>query len=153
MKIDDSAIFDWAPTASVRPLIYVALESSLLKSWISSGVVIFCSAVCSPLLRWLHWVSPHFYCRRVNVSHFGDPSQCWNELLTQRTYVILLQPHYGHHHDALFKARYDDPLGAAIEFTTETERKLQKALGNNFPLLLQQNYNIDFPVLLLSEFR
>ena len=45
--------------------------------------------------------------------------------------MILLQPHYGHH-DALFKGRYDDPLGAAIEFTTETERKLQRALGNNF---------------------
>ena len=100
-------------------------------------VVIFCFPDCKTSL----------YCRRVNVSHFGDPSQCWNELLTQRTYVILLQPHYGHHqllHDALFKARYDDPLGAAIEFTTETERKLQKALGNNFPLLLQQNYSILF---------
>ena len=79
------------------------------------------------------------FSRRVNVTHFGDADgQRWNELLTQRTYVILLQPHYGplksgpknEPQNALFRGRYDDPLGAAIEFTTETERKLLKALGN-----------------------
>ena len=144
VKIDDSAIFDWVPSKAP----WGSFRGSSRVCW-KVGFPMGCYLLLSRLKTSL-------YCRRVNVSHFGDPSQCWNELLTQRTYVILLQPHYGHHqllHDALFKARYDDPLGAAIEFTTETERKLQKALGNNFPLLLQQNYNIDFRVLLLSEFR
>ena len=67
--------------------------------------------------------------------------------------MILLQPHYGHH-DALFKGRYDDPLGAAIEFTTETERKLQRALGNNFHFIATKSatklhrLQIDFLLLL-----
>jgi hypothetical protein len=70
------------------------------------------------------------FCRRVNVSHWGDRTKCWNELLTQKTYVILLQPSYvGKGHDAVFKARYDDPFGAAIDFTLDTERRLLKALG------------------------
>ena len=72
-----------------------------------------------------------YFFRRINVSHFGfDRSKCWNELLTQKTYVILLQPSFtGKGHHALFKARYDDPLGAAIDFTLDTERKLLKAMG------------------------
>ena len=71
-----------------------------------------------------------FFFRRVNVSHFGDRGKCWNELLTQKTYVILLQPNYsGKGHNAIFKARYDEPLGAAIDFSLEMERKLLKAMG------------------------
>ena len=64
------------------------------------------------------------------MSHFGDLSKCWNELLVQKTYVILLQPFYtGKGHNALFKARYDQPFGAAIDFTMDVERKLLKAMG------------------------
>ena len=51
-------------------------------------------------------------------------------MLTQKTYVILLQPNYsGKGHNAIFKARYDEPLGAAIDFSLEMERKLLKAMG------------------------
>jgi len=72
----------------------------------------------------------HLKDQRVNVSHFGDRGKCWNELLTQKTYVILLQPNYsGKGHNAIFKARYDEPLGAAIDFSLEMERKLLKAMG------------------------
>ena len=69
--------------------------------------------------------------RRVNVSHFGDRSKCWNELLTQKAYVILLQPSFSAkgRRSALFKARYDEPLGAAIDFSLDMERKLLKAIG------------------------
>ena len=63
------------------------------------------------------------------MSQFGDASQCWSELVTQKTYVILLQPSYYKGQKALFRGRYDDPFGAAIDFTQETEKRLLKALG------------------------
>ena len=65
------------------------------------------------------------------MSHFGDRSKCRNELLTQKAYVILLQPSFSAkgRRSALFKATYDEPLGAAIDFSLETEKKLLKAIG------------------------
>ena len=75
----------------------------------------------------LHIYLYFFYSRKVNVSHWNDPNQCWNLLNAQRSYVILLQPNYKG--QALFKGRYDDPFGAAIDFTLDTERRLLKALG------------------------
>ena len=63
------------------------------------------------------------------MSHFGQSSErrCWNALVRQKTYVLLLQPCYsGPSH---FKGRYDDDLGAAIDFTLQMERNLLKAQG------------------------
>ena len=62
------------------------------------------------------------------MSQWNNPDQCWNDLITQRSYIILLQPDYKG--QVLFKGRYDDPLGAAIDYTLETEKRLLKALGN-----------------------
>ena len=74
---------------------------------------------------------PHnffFFYRKINVSQWNNPDQCWNDLITQRSYIILLQPDYKG--QVPFKGRYDDPLGAAIDYTLETEKRLLKALGN-----------------------
>ena len=78
------------------------------------------------------------------MSHWGDSSKCWNELLTQKTYIVLLQPsydvlHQGHSNHNIdgrigrtaFKARYDEPFGAAIPFSNELERRILEALGKN----------------------
>ena len=70
----------------------------------------------------------NFLFRKINISNWNDLSQCQNTLFTQRSYIVLLQPNSKG--PVLFKGRYDDPLGAAIDFTLDTERRLLKALGN-----------------------
>ena len=75
----------------------------------------------------IHYIF-NFLFRKINISNWNDLSQCQNTLFTQRSYIVLLQPNSKG--PALFKGRYDDPLGAAIDFTLDTERRLLKALGN-----------------------
>jgi len=69
----------------------------------------------------------HLKDQKINISNWNDLSQCQNTLFTQRSYIVLLQPNSKG--PVLFKGRYDDPLGAAIDFTLDTERRLLKALG------------------------
>ena len=75
----------------------------------------------------IHYIF-NFLFRKINISNWNDLSQCQNTLFTQRSYIVLLQPNSKG--PVLFKGRYDDPLGAAIDFTLDTERRLLKALGN-----------------------
>ena len=96
--------------------------------------------------------------RRVNVSQWGDASKCWNSLLKQKSYIVVLtiargpdfrskgfdfrseirrKGHFRPKYPAL-RGRYDDDFGAAVVYDVDTERKILKALGKkprNCPFL------------------
>eukprot|EP00095_Tigriopus_kingsejongensis_P010132 maker-scaffold75_size407189-snap-gene-2.20 protein:Tk10132 transcript:maker-scaffold75_size407189-snap-gene-2.20-mRNA-1 annotation:"PREDICTED: uncharacterized protein LOC100142103" len=92
--------------------------------------------------------------QRLNVSHFGDIDRCESTPTLQKSYILLLtteslthletpvgglnsnisppdqhQPNGRPRHKLV--ARYDDPYGALIDFSTDTENQVLKALGWN----------------------
>lgn len=116
----------------------------------------------SQIKKWniiiLHFVL--FLFRRFNSSHWDDKARCWNSLTVQKTYILLLSTepapskavvggggqHHHHHHRAhrnILVARYDDPFGAAIDFSQDTENRILKALGKKEPKTFPTEY---FPI-------
>ena len=73
----------------------------------------------------------------MNVSRFGSSKQCWSSPSVHQTYIVMATPHHcagqvvscGTSDHPGLAARYDDPYGAVVDYSSEVEGRILKAIG------------------------
>jgi hypothetical protein len=64
------------------------------------------------------------YCRRVNVTQFGDKAQCFSPVAPQNYYIVFAEMRANQ-----LVAKYDDLFGAAANWSLESEERVWSGVG------------------------